>query len=140
MLPGHRARTSCHASDVDKGKRVSDPAPQRTIGRRKHRRNIGSANFDEIRQVVVRDRNLEFEMFKQGDLDYYYVHRAQMWVEELNFDNIQRGLIQKRKVFNHNPQRRPGHRDEHAPRALTTTSASARRCGTCSTASSWSRS
>jgi microcin C transport system substrate-binding protein len=64
---------------------------------------VGTANFDEIRQIVVRDRNLEFEMFKRGDMDYYVVQRAQMWVEELNYSNIQRGLNQKRKVFNHNP-------------------------------------
>ena len=39
----------------------------------KHRRNVGIDNFDEIQQVVVRDQNLEFEMFKKGDLDYYFV-------------------------------------------------------------------
>jgi microcin C transport system substrate-binding protein len=69
-----------------------------------HRRNIGVGNFDQIQQEVVRDRNLEFEMFKKGDLDYYLVNRAQMWVEELNYDNIKRGLNQKRKVFNHYPE------------------------------------
>jgi microcin C transport system substrate-binding protein len=69
-----------------------------------HRRNIGTANFDEIQQQVVRDRNLEFEMFKRGDVDYYFVQRAQMWVEELDYPNIRRGLNQKRKIFNHNPQ------------------------------------
>jgi microcin C transport system substrate-binding protein len=42
-------------------------------------------------------------MFKRGDIDYYFVQRAQMWVQELNFPNIQRGLNQKRKIFNHNP-------------------------------------
>jgi microcin C transport system substrate-binding protein len=70
----------------------------------KYRRNIGLSNFDEVREVVVRDRNLEFEMLKKGDLDYYFVQRAQMWAEELNFDKIQSGVLQKRKVWNHNPQ------------------------------------
>jgi microcin C transport system substrate-binding protein len=90
------------AQDVDKGKNI-------TIRRRpdywaaNHRRNIGTANFDQIQQIVVRDRNLEFEMFKRGDLDSYNVNRAQMWVEELNYENIKRGLNQKRKIFNHNP-------------------------------------
>ena len=32
------------------------------------------------------------------------VNRAQMWVEELNFDKIQNGQMQKRKVWNHEPQ------------------------------------
>ena len=68
-----------------------------------HRRNIGTSNFDEVQQVVVRDRNLEFEMFKRGDVDYYFVSRAQEWVQELNYPNIKRGLNQKRKIFNHKP-------------------------------------
>ena len=70
----------------------------------KQRRNVGISNFDEIQQIVVRDRNLEFEMFKKGDIDYYFVQRAQMWVQELDYPNIKRGLNQKRKVFNNNPQ------------------------------------
>jgi len=70
----------------------------------KQRRNVGTANFDDIQIVVVRDRNIEFEMFKKGDLDYYFVNRAQMWAEELNFEEVKRGLIQKRRIWNHSPQ------------------------------------
>jgi microcin C transport system substrate-binding protein len=67
------------------------------------RRNVGLNNFDEIREVVVRDQNLAFEQFKKGDLDSYFVNISREWVEELNFDRVQRGLIQKRKIFNDNP-------------------------------------
>jgi microcin C transport system substrate-binding protein len=101
LLPGTGPYT-VNEADVDKGRMI-------TIRRRqdywadKHRRNVGTANFDQIQQVVVRDRNLEFEMFKRGDIDYYFVQRAQMWVQELNYEQIQRGLQLKRKVFNHNP-------------------------------------
>jgi microcin C transport system substrate-binding protein len=69
----------------------------------KHRRSIGTSNFDEVQQLVVRDRSLEFEMFKRGDVDYYFVQRASEWVQELDYPNIKRGLNQKRKIFNHNP-------------------------------------
>ena len=102
MLPGTGPYFVTPA-DVEKGKTVR-------IRRRpdywaaKYRANIGSANFDEIREITVRDRNLEFEMAKRGDLDFYMVNRAQMWVEELNFDKIQNGQMQKRKVWNHEPQ------------------------------------
>ncbi|MDA1183246.1 MAG: extracellular solute-binding protein [Acidobacteria bacterium] len=102
MLPG-TGPYIVNEDDVDKGTMI-------TIRRRPdywastHRRNIGTSNFDEIRQLVVRDRNLEFEMFKKGDTDYYAVNRAQMWVEDLGYDNVTRGLNQKRKIFNHNPQ------------------------------------
>jgi microcin C transport system substrate-binding protein len=54
--------------------------------------------------VVVRDDNLEFERVKRGDLDLYVLTRAQQWVQELNFPQIQRGVMQKRKIFNNNPQ------------------------------------
>src|SRR5262249_20872687 len=60
--------------------------------------------FDEVRFVVVRDSNLAFEMFKKGDLDFYFVNRSLYWVKEMNFDAVQRGLAQKRKVFNSIPR------------------------------------
>ena len=67
------------------------------------RRNVGTGNFDQIKQIVVRDDNLQFEMLKRGDLDNFYLAKAQRWVEELDFDLIRQGVIQKRKVFNHSP-------------------------------------
>ena len=102
MVPGS-GPYAVSEQDVDKGKTIR-------IRRRndywadKQRRNIGANNFDEIRVVVVRDRTLEFEMFKKGDLDFYYVNRAQMWAEDLNFDAVNRGLIQKVRIWNHSPQ------------------------------------
>ena len=89
-------------ADVVKGKSV-------TIRRRhdywaeKQRRIAGTGNFEEIREVVVRDQNLAFEMFKKGDLDAYYVNISRQWVEEMNFDKVQRGLVQKRKIYNDSP-------------------------------------
>jgi len=90
--------------DIAKGRSI-------TVRRRndywaaKARGNVGMGNFDELHFVVVRDDNLAFEMFKKGELDTYVVARApRQWVEDLNFENVQRGLIQKRKVFNGAPQ------------------------------------
>ncbi len=90
-------------SDVTKGQSI-------TVRRRKDywaekaRANVGMNNFDELRFSVVRDENLAFEKFKKGELDVFPVARARQWVEDLDFDNIQRGLIQKRKIFNNYPQ------------------------------------
>ncbi|MEQ1910076.1 MAG: extracellular solute-binding protein [Vicinamibacterales bacterium] len=101
LLPGSGAYRVDEA-DIVKGKSV-------TIRRRtdywaeKHRRNVGLNNFDEIRETVVRDQKLAFEMFKKGDIDDYYVNVSREWVEEMNFDRVQRGLIQKRKIFNDSP-------------------------------------
>jgi microcin C transport system substrate-binding protein len=101
MLPG-TGPYMVTDQDLEKGKSIR-------VRRRKdywaenHRRNIGLHNFDQIQQAVVRDRGLEFEMFKKGDLDYFFVQRAQMWVEELNYPNVKRGVNQKRKIFTNNP-------------------------------------
>jgi microcin C transport system substrate-binding protein len=89
--------------DIVKGQSI-------TVHRRKDywaekaRANVGIANFDEISYVVVRDENLAFEKFKKGELDYYAYLSARQWVQETDFDNVQRGLVQKRKIFNSAPQ------------------------------------
>lgn len=102
LLPGTGPYV-INEADVVKGRSV-------TIRRRQGywaenvRRSIGSNNFDEIREVVVRDQKLAIEMFKRGDLDYFAPVNATFWVQELgDIDRIQRGLIQKRKVYNDKP-------------------------------------
>ncbi len=102
VMPGSGPYTVSE-EDIKKGQSI-------TLRRRKDywaakaRANMGVANFDELQFLVVRDENLAFEMFKKGQLDVFQVMRARQWVEDLNFDNIQRGLVQKRKVFNESPQ------------------------------------
>jgi microcin C transport system substrate-binding protein len=101
LLPGTGPYTVTDA-DVKKGSSLS-------IRRRpdywaaKYRANVGQYNFDELRYTVVRDQNLAFEQFKRGDLDHYTVNISQQWVEELNYDDFQRGVLVKRKVFNNYP-------------------------------------
>jgi microcin C transport system substrate-binding protein len=98
IIPGSGPYT-IREEDIAKGKSIS-------VRRRpdywaaKSRANAGLFNFDELRFVVVRDENLAFEMFKKGELDYYVVARAKQWVEDTDFENAQRGLVQKRKIFN----------------------------------------
>lgn len=92
-----------NASDIEKGKSI-------TLHRRKDywaeksRLATGLNNFDEVKLTIVRDPNLIFEMFKKGDLDFYYVNRSKVWATQLDFDKIQNGQIQKRKVFNETPE------------------------------------
>jgi microcin C transport system substrate-binding protein len=101
MLPGSGAYAVAE-KDVDKGKTIR-VRRRKDYWAEKERRNVGTANFDVIQWATVRDRNLEFEMFKKGDLDFFVPNRASMWVQELNYENVKRGLNQKRKVFNHSP-------------------------------------
>jgi len=103
ILPGSGPYT-IDASDIRRGTSVSIRRRVSGYWAEPSRRNVGLHNFDEIRSVVVRDQNLALEMFKRGDLDFYYVNISREWVEELNFDRVQRGMIQKRKIFNDAPQ------------------------------------
>ena len=102
LMPGSGPYTITE-QDIDRGNRI-------TIRRRNdywaegHRSSVGLYNFEEITEIVVRDRNLAFEMAKRGDLDFYLVTRAQMWVQELEFEQIQMGWMQKRKIFTQEPQ------------------------------------
>ena len=103
LLPGSGPYVVGEA-DVVKGKSVTVRRRQDYWGEQQ-RRNVGLYNFDEIREIVVRDQNLQLEMFKKGDLDYFdfNVNLTRQWVQDLNIDRVQRGLIQQRKVFNDNP-------------------------------------
>ena len=101
VLPGSGPYAIAEA-DVLKGKGLS--LRRRTdYWAAKERRNVGRGNFDELRFLVVRDDNLAFEMFKRGDYDFHYENVSRRWVQEMNFDRVQRGLIQRRKVYNDNP-------------------------------------
>ena len=101
LLPGTGPYT-VEESDIKKGTSVSIRRRKDYWGE-KNRANVGMYNFDELRFIVVRDENLAFEMFKRGDLDFYSVRISKQWVEDLNYDDIQRGVLVKRKVFNNYP-------------------------------------
>ena len=118
LLPGSGPYTVTDA-DIKKGTSVS-LRRRNDYWAEKYRVNVGQYNFDEYRTLVVRDQNLAFEMFKKGDLDFYYVNISRQWVEELNFENVQRGLVAKRKVFNNHPPTRASWRSTRGVRQETT--------------------
>jgi microcin C transport system substrate-binding protein len=102
MMPGS-GPYSISEQDVNKGNSVV-LRKRNDYWAERQRRNVGVNNFASINQIVVRDENLEFERFKRGDLDLFVLLRAQQWVQELNYPNIKRGVQQKRKIFNNQPQ------------------------------------
>ena len=126
-LPG-TGPYSVRPEDVQKGKSI-------TVRRRKdywgekERRNTGLNNFDEVKIVVVKDPlALPVEMLKKGDLDFLFVNRTVWWLDDLKSDNLERGLIQRRKVYNNTPlvmsglamnTRRPPLDDIRVRKALT---------------------
>jgi microcin C transport system substrate-binding protein len=67
------------------------------------RENIGKNNFDELKMSAVTDDNLQFEMFKKGDIDYYYIRQIELLKTGFDFDLAKRNLVIKKKVPNYEP-------------------------------------
>ena len=66
--------------------------------------NKYTSNFDKIKFIVVKDNNpLIFEKFKKGEADFYTVAAAREWIEETDFESIQKGWIQKHKIYSERP-------------------------------------
>jgi microcin C transport system substrate-binding protein len=65
--------------------------------------NKGKNNFDLIRFDIIQDRKLELEKFKKGEIDVLNVNSSVTWNEKLNSDDIKRGLMVKKRVFNEFP-------------------------------------
>jgi microcin C transport system substrate-binding protein len=68
------------------------------------KQNTGIYNFDVIENWFVDDDNLSWEQFKKGDYDYRYINTSSRWVKKCDFPKVQKGWIQKRKVFNMSPK------------------------------------
>jgi len=63
----------------------------------------GLYNFDEIKLTVVTDDNLMFEKLKVGEVDVINVGSSRQWNENTNFDEVERGLIQKQVIYTKAP-------------------------------------
>jgi microcin C transport system substrate-binding protein len=69
-----------------------------------HPTQRGLHNIERLEFVVVKDEGLAFEKLKKGELDIFYVPKAQWWVEEVpRIDGVRRGWIQPRKFWNDRP-------------------------------------
>lgn len=67
-------------------------------------------NFDKIKFIVVKDNtSLELEKFKKGEQDFYTVAQARRWIEECDFNAVQKGWVQKRKIFSEKPSGTSGY-------------------------------
>ena len=72
-----------------------------------HARNVGQNNFDKIKFIFIEDDNQQVVSFMNGDYDIYPWSRAQWWVERFvpdNFKEIEKGWVQKIKIFNYLPK------------------------------------
>ena len=65
--------------------------------------NKGLNNFDLVRFEIVQDPALELEKFKKGEIDILSVRSASTWNEKLDNEDLKRGLILKKRIFNECP-------------------------------------
>ncbi len=62
-------------------------------------------NFGKIKFLTITDRELQYEKFKNGELDWFRATRAQRWVEEIPKEKIvKNGWVQRRKIFSEAPE------------------------------------
>lgn len=67
-------------------------------------------NFDRITYIIVQDKTIAWERLRKGepgDINISLVNTARRWVVEMRPKKeplMKRGLIQKRKIFNEQPQ------------------------------------
>jgi len=69
----------------------------------KEKFNTGINNFDIIKFVVINDESLQYEGFKKGEIDILLIRKALAWQEKFEFNEVIRGLILKKKIFNEYP-------------------------------------
>jgi microcin C transport system substrate-binding protein len=58
--------------------------------------NVGQNNIDEVRFDYYGDRQVAFEAFKAGQIDYFNENSAKSWATNYNFPAIQAGKVVKR--------------------------------------------
>lgn len=68
--------------------------------------NSGRNNFDRISYTFFADRNVEFEAFKAGNVDYWSENEAKRWANSYDFPAVRDGRV-KREVIE-NPYRVSG--------------------------------
>ena len=66
--------------------------------------NVGKNNFGTIRFDYYKDRGIEREAFKSGDIDFFSENSSKEWATAYNIDSVDKGLIKKELIQHQNPQ------------------------------------
>jgi microcin C transport system substrate-binding protein len=63
----------------------------------------GMYNFDQLVYKVYTEESIAFQAFKKGDIDFFPVYTASLWVEEAKGDIFDRNLVGKTRFYNQKP-------------------------------------
>lgn len=62
--------------------------------------NVGQNNFGRIEYSFYGDRNVEFEAFRAGNVDYWFENQASRWATGYNFPAVKDGRVKREEVPN----------------------------------------
>ena len=65
---------------------------------------VGKDNFGTIRYDYYKDRGIEREAFKSGEIDFFSENSSKEWATSYNIDSVKNGLIVKELIQHENPQ------------------------------------
>ncbi|MEI6537673.1 MAG: ABC transporter substrate-binding protein, partial [Verrucomicrobiaceae bacterium] len=60
--------------------------------------NVGTNNFDRVRYEYFRERQVAFEAFKSGQLDYIEEYTARLWSTAYDFPAVREGRVKKEEL------------------------------------------
>tara|TARA_B100000575_G_C23128062_1_gene653873 strand:+ start:182 stop:2077 length:1896 start_codon:yes stop_codon:yes gene_type:complete len=65
---------------------------------------IGKDNFSIIRYDYYKDRGIEREAFKSGEIDFFSENSSKEWATSYDISSVEKGLIKKELIQHENPQ------------------------------------
>ncbi len=68
--------------------------------------NVGQNNFGRIEYSFFGDRNVEFEAFRAGNVDYWFENQASRWATGYDFPAVKDGRVKREEI--ENPYRATG--------------------------------
>ncbi|HKP95594.1 MAG TPA: extracellular solute-binding protein [Fibrobacteria bacterium] len=89
--------------------------------------NQNKYNFDYLKYRFMEDQAKVLETFKKGELDFTQIGTAAIWAEKTHFDQVMKGYVVRRRIFNPQPKsfagfafnlRRPQFQDVRVREAL----------------------
>ena len=80
--------------------------------------NLGQNNFDRLRFEYYRERQVAFEAFKAGAINYHEEYTSRFWATSYDFPAVKDGRVKKETLHNGAPSRDPGLVPQHAARPV----------------------
>jgi microcin C transport system substrate-binding protein len=70
--------------------------------------NVGQNNFDRLRFEYYRERQVAFEAFKAGAINYHEEYTSRFWNTAYDFPAVKEGRVKKEELHNGAPSRTQG--------------------------------